>query len=540
MAEGVLGIAGGGSAALNQDIIDKLKAADRKATVAPMEKRIEDWELESVSISAIKALNLELITSFKALSIDNPTNAFEQKTATTSGTSVNYDVDDVSALIEGTTNITVTQLAQRDVYQTAVFSDKTAQVDGGNDAGDKITIQIGSGAAIEFTTEGKTYEELATDISNNIGLNASVEQVGEGKFRLVIKSAESGIASALTITQEGVDLKIATTQISKSFSSTTSFLEETDSNIGNSKITINVNSTNYDINTHNKSLEDIRDDINSKNGLNDDILAEIVNGKLILNNKNAIEYNISVVEDNIELGFSSAVVQAQNLKTSIDGVAYNVSSNTITTQGSLKITANELGDSSITIRQDTSGVSKGAKDIVEKYNAMVLLVDMELNNPESTINDKSSLRMLKTSMKDILFGSYGANNDKNIFNFGFDLDKAGMLSVDETIFNTAVSTDLDSLQALFIGTAENKGLGTLLYTYTDGLDGFEGLLSNYDENMTARKATLDKDLENEIESLDAKYKLMAEEFAAYGSLIATMEAQFGSLKMMMEQSTSGN
>jgi alanyl-tRNA synthetase len=46
------------------------------------------------------------------------------------------------------------------------------------------------------------------------------------------------------------------------------------------------------------------------------------------------------------------------------------------------------------------------------------------------------------------------------------------------------------------------------------------------------------DLLKETTALDEKYQQMAEEFAAYGSLIATMEAQFGSLKMMMDQSTA--
>ncbi|MCK5110874.1 MAG: flagellar filament capping protein FliD [Arcobacteraceae bacterium] len=527
MAEGVLGLAGGGSAALSQEVIDKLKAAERKATVEPIEAKLESWETESATMLAINALNLELITSFKALSLDNTTNAFEQKTATTSGTAVNYDVDDVSALIEGTTNITISQLAQKDVYQTGTFADKTVQVDGGNDSGDLITISIG-GTDYDFSTEGKTYEELATDINNNSNFNASVEQVDDSSYRLIIKSAESGTASALTINQTGVNIGINSEIKSSTISSTTSQIVGGD-DVGD-KITLN----GIDFTTKDKSYEMLADEINAHADFN----ASIVNSKLAITRVDGAD--VEVTQTGVDLGFTSAVVSAQNLQATIDGVSYDVSSNSITTQGSLTITANEVGDSSITIRQDTSTILTGVNDMVSKYNSMITLIDAELNSTDSSVQDKSSLRLMKSSMKDILFDSYGASSDKNIFNFGFSLDTSGFLSIDEAIFNTAVSDDLDSLKALFIGTAENKGLGTLLYTYADALDGYEGLLSQYADSMTSRKTTLDEDLESEIEALDSKYELMAAEFAAYGSLIATMEAQFGSLKMMIDQSISGS
>ncbi len=525
MAEGVLGLAGGGSAALSQDVIDKLKAAERKATVEPIEKKIESWETESAAMLAINALNLELISSFKALSLDNVTNAFEQKTATTSGTAVNYDVDDVSALIEGTTNITISQLAQKDVYQTGTFSDKTVQVDGGNDSGDLITISIG-GTDYDFSTEGKTYEKLATDINNNSNFNATVEQVGDSSYRLVIKSAESGTASALTISQTGVDLGINEQLTSEKI---LGLITETSSQ------NIVINGETFSLTD--QTMSSLADDINSFNSGNT-FNATTTNGVLVITRDDGSA--VTIDSSDVDLGFTSAIVQAQNLKATIDGVSYDVSSNSITTQGSLKITANKVGNSSITIRQDTSTVLTGVNDMVSKYNSMITLIDTELNSTDSSVQDKSSLRLMKSSMKDIMFGSYGASSDKNIFNFGFSLDNSGFLSIDEAIFNKAVSNDLDSLKALFIGTPENKGLGTLLYTYTDALDGFEGLLSQYDDSMTSRKTSLDEDLEKEIESLDNKYKQMALEFAAYGSLIATMEAQFRSLKMMIDQSTAGS
>ena len=133
------------------------------------------------------------------LFVTSGTNAFEDKSATTSGDSVVFDAVDVASLNTGTTTVSVTTLAQRDVYQTNTFADKDAVIT--TDAGDKITIN-----GTDFTIENKTYQELADAINADANFNATVEQVGTSSYRIVIKSAESGTANALTITQTGEDL----------------------------------------------------------------------------------------------------------------------------------------------------------------------------------------------------------------------------------------------------------------------------------------------------------------------------------------------
>jgi flagellar hook-associated protein 2 len=287
-----------------------------------------------------------------------------------------------------------------------------------------------------------------------------------------------------------------------------------------------------DFSTVDKTYSSLADDIDA----NDNFNASIVNGQIVVTRVDGAD--MSITQTGVDLGFSSAVVSAQNLHATIDGVSYDTSSNKITTQGSLRITANSLGDSSITIRQDTSSIATNAHTLVDKYNAFINLVDGELNNQDSTISDKSSLRMMETSMKDMLYARYGENDDLNLFNFGFSVDKSGNLSIDDAKLSESVTNNYDDLKALFVGTPEQKGLGTLLATYTDNLDGYDGLLTQYDDSMTARKKVLDDDLKKAQDDLDAKYDLMAKQFADYGVIISQMEAEFSSLKMTIDQSTS--
>jgi len=46
MAEGILGLGSGQASALNSDLIEKLKTAERKSTVEPYETKIENITTE--------------------------------------------------------------------------------------------------------------------------------------------------------------------------------------------------------------------------------------------------------------------------------------------------------------------------------------------------------------------------------------------------------------------------------------------------------------------------------------------------------------
>lgn len=444
----------GGAASLNGDLINKLREAEENAKVAPIDTQLENWDVELETITEIEGKVAELLTAVKQFDLFNSSgNVFDQITASTTGDSAIFDAVDVSSLSSGTTTIDVTQLAQRDVYQSDTFSDADAVMTVGQNAGDKLSVQIGSEAAIDFETAGKTYQELADEINATDGLTASVEQVGDSDYRIIIKSTDFGLENALTITQtDASDVALAST-------------------LG------------YD------------DPLNH-------------------------------------------TLTAQNLEAQVDGVDYNVSSNTITIQGNLAITAVDEGESTISIQEDSGSIVPALEELVTAYNAVIDAIDGELLNAESAIEDTSSLRSILTNIKDKFFGEYGSD-DKSIFNYGFELDKTGHLSIDTTVLSERIADEgTDGLKDLFIGVAEDKGLGTQLKELIDDMNAYDGLISMYGDNMAERKTTLEEEREKAIETLDAKYDLMASQFSAYAGIIAQMEASFGGLSMMIEQSTA--
>ena len=146
---------------------------------------------------------LDLVDDFDLFTSD--TNVFDEVSATTTGSSVSFDATDTSNMEEGTVSIEVTQLAQKDVYQSNTISDTTATMDSGT-----ISITIDD-TTYDFSTDGKTYEELVTEMNKNSGLEVSLEQVGDTSYRMVIKSVESGSDNGLTITQTDIDLGLEDT-----------------------------------------------------------------------------------------------------------------------------------------------------------------------------------------------------------------------------------------------------------------------------------------------------------------------------------------
>jgi flagellar hook-associated protein 2 len=448
---GILGLGSSASQGLNQERIDKMKAAEAKGKVDPYDKKLETWEKELEKISEIDIKTKELLDTIKDFDLfATGTNKFDQVTANTSGTSAVFDAVDLGSLTEGTNKVDIKQLAQRDVYQTSKFDDKDVQIDGGNDDGDKISIKVGK-ETFDFSTENKTYEQLAKDINANKNLTASIEQVSDDNFRLVIKSTGAGVANKLTISQTGVDFGL--------------------------------------------------DDTNNH------------------------------------------ILEAKNMKATVDGVEYDVSDNKITIQGSLTMTAVEVGISTISLQKDTSAIFPTLKEFVAKYNELITLVDEEMYSDDSSLNDPGSIKTMMKNIKDSLFRNYGLqtnpeDKDKNIFNYGFGIDKSGKLSIQEDVFNKALVDDLDGLKELFVGVAEEEGLATSLKTYLDDLDGYNGLLTSYGDHMVEVKTKYKEEKEKAQKLLDAKYSFMESQYAAYTSIIAKMEASFGGLKMMMEQSTA--
>ena len=445
MADGILGLGTSGSVDLSSELLTKLKTAESTSVLDPITAQKEDTQAEIDALDKIQTMTLEFLDLVKSLDLfTSGTNVFNEISASTTGSSASFDATDSSNLDPGTITVNVTQLAQKDVYQSNTISSKTATLDSGT-----ISITIGE-ETYDFSTEGKTYETLVSEMKKYPNLDVSLEQVGNSSYRMIIKSSESGTANAITISQSGVDL---------------GFEEE-----------------------------------------------------------------------------ANHVLTAQNMKATVDGIDYDLSSNKLTMQSGLIIKMVDEGTSSITMERDDASIVESITSIADKYNDLVDLVNSYILGDEenpAVISDSSTLKSMMNSIKDILFDSYGLNNEENLFKYGISFDSDGYMQVDETELSTALTDNYDDLKELFVGYAEKEGIGTRLKTYLDSLDNLlDGLLTTYDDKLSTRLSTLTTDYETASEKLDEKYEQMASQFAAYTVLITQMETAFASLKSIIDSEDS--
>jgi len=444
MADGILGLGSSGSVDLSSELLTKLKTAESTSVLDPITAEEEDTQAEIDALDKIQTMVTELLDLVKDFDLfTSGTNIFNEMSASTTGSSASFDATDSSKLDPGTITVNVTQLAQKDVYQSNIISDKTAILDSGT-----LSITVGE-ETYDFSTEGKTYETLVSEMSNYTDLNVSLEQVGDSSYRIIVKSSESGTSNAITISQSGIDL-----------------------------------------------------------GLDEE---------------------------------TNHVLTAQNMKATVDGIDYDLSSNKLTMQNGLIIKMVEEGTSSITMERDDASILESITSIADKYNDLVDLVNSYILGDEenpAVISDSSTFKSMMNSIKNILFDSYGLNNEENLFKYGISFDSDGYMQVDETELSTALTNNYDDLKELFVGYAEEEGIGTRLKTYLDSLDNLlDGLLTTYDDKLSTRLSTLTSDYETASEKLDEKYEQMASQFAAYTVLITQMENSFASLKSIIDGSS---
>ncbi|MDK2062656.1 flagellar filament capping protein FliD [Aliarcobacter butzleri] len=448
---GVLGLGSSGSTGLNEALIEKLKEADKAATVTPLEKKLEKFTTEKEVVTNIQTKVNELLSAVKVFSLNQTTgaNAFQQKSANVTGDGVTFDSDDLSALKAGSLNVKVEKLAQKDVWQSKQFVDVNGKAISKDSLVNQGTLKI-NGTPIN--TANKSYSDLVTEINKIDGVQGSLVEDSTGKFRLSIKSSETGESNKINFSGTAADELF------------------------------NINETN----------------------------AEILK-----------KYH---------------VLEAQDMKMKVDGVDYSGSSNTITIDG-LKITASKsTGESTINIEDDNSNLKTQMQAFVTAYNTLNTLISGEVYSTDSSLGDKASIRNVMSQLKEQLFSQ--GNSDKTMFSYGFSFDsKTGNLLLDSTTFDKAVKSDKQGLQNLFVGVAEKKGIATTLDELISN-SGINKDLIDYESNMLSRQTKLTEQKDKAQEALDAKYKSMAQQFAAYTTIITQMENSFSGLKMLIQQSTA--
>ncbi|WP_299041853.1 flagellar filament capping protein FliD [uncultured Campylobacter sp.] len=405
---------------LSWDTIDKLKEADTKALVKPLETKIQDNLTKQKDLTAITTL----LSTFKA-NVSNLTsdNTYLRRDANATG-SGSVSVTANAGVAEQNMSLSVQQLATHDSYQSKTFDLRNGTVFdndvsfgisiGGKDYvinADSSTTLEGLAEKINEATEGKVQAKIL-----NVGGAAGAES-----YRLVIQSAETGSDNAM------------------------SFYAITDTTDGNASHTSN-DST-----------------LNALGFYFDKAAAPGVGGAQTDKDSHGNQIqrltlkkpDDSSIKDKTNIG--SQLDVAKDAKFKYNGIDITRSSNTVDDLIlGVSLTLNKVdkeGESTnVNITQSTEGILEDIKAMVESYNSLMNNIN-EATKYDSetglagTFQGVREITSITTELNKIINGV--SKDGKSLTDFGITLTKDGLLTLDSTILNDMINNNFDEFKSFF-------------------------------------------------------------------------------------------
>ncbi|EAJ1956255.1 flagellar filament capping protein FliD [Campylobacter upsaliensis] len=435
MALGTLSSLGFASGVLTQETIDKLKKAEEAGRVEPYKKKVEENAAKQKDLTEIKTKLLAFQTAVSSLGDATAFAARKVSSSIKDNPAASLSADAGVAL--QSMKVNVTQLAEKDVYQSKALTTDTGLVNASLKNEVKLTFfQNGKeySVTIDKTT---TYKDLADKISTASDGNIVAKIINTGEkpagYRLSLTSKETGEANAISFYPGS---KVTTQK--PDGTSETKYQENEEAK----KIFTNLG---WELDTS-ASLkpEDVE--------------------------KNKTGYGIKDQANHLK--------KAQNAEFTMDGIKMVRPSNTITDIGvGLTLTLNKTGEVNFEVQQDTEAVTKAMEDLVNAYNDLVanLNASTDFNSEtgmKGTLQGVSEVNSIRSTLISALFDSVpveGVVKDKNgndmnatvmlsMQDFGLKISESGNLSFIKSDFEKKMKEDISFAEGFFAGITKYKDI----------------------------------------------------------------------------------
>lgn len=431
MAFGSLSSLGFGSGVLTQETIDKLKEAEQQARVNPYTTKIEENTTKQKDLTEIKT---KLSTFQSAVSSLGDATAFAKRKVVASITdNPPASLTATSGVALQSMNINVTQLAQKDVYQSKGLANDTGFINANLESSTNLTF-FSKGKEYTVTIDkNTTYSDLVDKINSATGGEIVAKMVNTGEkgtpYRLTLTSKETGEDSAISFYpgKKNADGKYEVDENAKSV----------------------FESLGWTLDDNALSDKDF-DPATSKKGVG-----------IIDNAENPLH-----------------IQQAQNANFTMDGIKMTRSSNTITDIGvGITLTLNKTGEINFDIQQDSESITQAMQEMVDAYNDLVLNLNAatDYNSETGTkgsLQGVTEVNSIRSSIVSILFQSQsvdGTVEDTNgnkvsskvmlsLQDYGLSMTESGTLNFDSSAFESKVKEDTAMAESFFSGITQYKDI----------------------------------------------------------------------------------
>ncbi|MBX1798498.1 flagellar filament capping protein FliD [Campylobacter jejuni] len=431
MAFGSLSSLGFGSGVLTQDTLDKLKEAEQKARIDPYTKKIEENTTKQKDLTELKT---KLSTFQAAVSSLGDSTAFAKRKVVASITdNPPASLSVTSGVALQSMNINVTQLAQKDVYQSKGLENDSGYINASLEGSANLTF-FSNGKEYSVTIDkNTTYSDLVDKINTATGGEIVAKMVNTGEkgapYRLTLTSKETGEDSAI------------------------SFYPGAKNAEGKYKI-------------DNKATEVFKN-------LGWNLDEEALNAEGFDPAKSKKGVGIIDNEDD-----PLHIQKAQDAKFTMDGIKMTRSSNTITDLGvGITLTLNKTGEINFDVQQDSESVTKAMQDMVDAYNDLVLNLNAatDYNSETGTkgsLQGVTEVNSIRSSIISVLFKTQsvdGTVEDDNgnkvntkvmlsLQDYGLSMTDSGTLNFDSSTFESKMKENPDLTESFFSGVTQYKDI----------------------------------------------------------------------------------
>jgi flagellar hook-associated protein 2 len=361
----------------------------------------------------------------------------------------------------------------------------------------------------ELQTLTSSFSSLGTALTS---LNTAAST---GSFAATLSNNSVGSASVTTGALPGIfTLAVSNTGANtNAMSSDTGVLKVTDptqSSVSTSTdFTLWVNSTSYDIQSPDGTLNGLASAINSS-GAN--VQATVVN----VGSSSSPDYRLSV--------------QSVNGEASV-----NSSTRSLTLATGLTVNVLATGTTTVTISQNASGMANALASFANSYNSAVDEVNKNRGQNGGALSGDSTVYSLTGLLNNLTSYTGSAGNITSLSDLGLTFDQQGHLNFDSNAFLQTASSDLADVTNFLGSTADSSGfLGAANGVLTGINDTTSGILAQATTSITGEISSLGDKITADQTQINLLQQNLMAQMASADAAIATLEQQASYFQMMFQ------
>ncbi|KIM10837.1 MAG: hypothetical protein KU37_08925 [Sulfuricurvum sp. PC08-66] len=497
----------GSGAGLTGDTISKLRSADEKLLIAPIDKQLGEYEQKKASIEQL----LKFVNQTKDFSTDlKEETLYLQRAVNVTGEGISATVED--GVEPQSINLTIQQIAKEHIVQSDAFNSKTASV---ADEDSELTIKIGDKNYVIEIKAGTQLRDLVFEINSRASqdVKASILQTGKDEFRLVLATANTGLENKIELVQ-----------------GTEAYIKE-------EKRTLQI------------PLPPKRDPETGE------LLVDPVTGEPLPLEYETEEYieEIPVSATKLLKNFYNVIQEPEDAKFTYNGAEITRASNKVDDMVvGLSFTLEQVTDENkrvgINITQDSSEISLKMDGFVKAYNELMANIDsMTKYDPENEeiglFLGENTINSIRTNLNRLI--TQPNRDGISLAQMGVGFAQDGKMEFDQFAFEGALLDNPKKIENFFRGKNETlngkdlqeEGLFFKISLYFDDLvNSVNGSISNFANSLDRQIKRTKQEKESAVKRLDNRYETMANQFAAADSAIGKFQKSFGAVDMQIKQS----